>query len=43
MPKLQNKTVIITGGSRGIGRVLALKLAREKMNILITGRDKKSL
>jgi len=43
MQLLQNKTVIITGGSRGIGRVLALRLAREKMNVVITGRDKKSL
>jgi 3-oxoacyl-[acyl-carrier protein] reductase len=43
MQLLQNKTVIITGGSRGIGRVLALRLAHEKMNVVITGRDKKSL
>jgi len=43
MQNLENKTVIITGGSRGIGRVLALRLAREKMNVVITGRDKKSL
>lgn len=43
MKTLQNKTVIITGGSRGIGRVLALRLAGEKMNVVITGREKKSL
>jgi 3-oxoacyl-[acyl-carrier protein] reductase len=43
MQSLQNKTIIVTGGSRGIGRVLALRLAKEKANVVITGRDKKSL
>jgi 3-oxoacyl-[acyl-carrier protein] reductase len=36
MKTLENKTVIITGGSRGIGRVLALRLVKEKMNVVIT-------
>jgi 3-oxoacyl-[acyl-carrier protein] reductase len=43
MQTLSGKTVIITGGSRGIGRVLALRLANESANILITGRDKSDL
>ncbi len=43
MQTLEGKTVIITGGSRGIGRVLALRLAHEHMNVVITGRDKRSL
>jgi 3-oxoacyl-[acyl-carrier protein] reductase len=43
MQTLQNKTVIITGGSKGIGRVLALRLAKEKSNVVITGRNEKDL
>lgn len=43
MQSLENKTVIITGGSKGIGRVLALRLAKENANIVITGRNDKDL
>ena len=43
MQTLENKTVIITGGSKGIGRVLALRLAKEKANIVITGRVESDL
>ncbi|MGH2575404.1 MAG: SDR family NAD(P)-dependent oxidoreductase, partial [Ignavibacteria bacterium] len=43
MQSLENKTIILTGGSRGIGRVLALRLAREKANLVITGRNKSDL
>jgi citronellol/citronellal dehydrogenase len=32
---LQNKTVFLTGGSRGIGKAIALKLARQGANIVI--------
>lgn len=43
MQLLKNKTVLITGGSKGIGRVLALKLAGEGTNIVINARDEKQL
>lgn len=43
MQTLENKTIIITGGSKGIGRVLALRCAYEKMKIVIAARNKKEL
>ncbi len=33
---MKNKTIIITGGSSGIGKATALLFAKEKMNIVIT-------
>jgi 3-oxoacyl-[acyl-carrier protein] reductase len=33
--ELQGKTVLITGGSRGIGKAIALALSGEKMNVAI--------
>jgi citronellol/citronellal dehydrogenase len=35
---LKNKTVFITGASRGIGREIALRFARDGANIVVTGK-----
>jgi citronellol/citronellal dehydrogenase len=36
--RFENKTVLITGGSRGIGKSIALRLAREGANLAIVGK-----
>lgn len=39
MHELAGKTLILSGASRGIGKALALKLAREKVNLVINARS----
>lgn len=36
MKELENKTALVTGGSRGIGKAIALKLAENGANVVIT-------
>jgi citronellol/citronellal dehydrogenase len=36
--KFENKTILITGGTRGIGKSIALRLAREGANIALLGK-----
>lgn len=39
MSKMQDRTVFITGGSRGIGRAIALACAREGANVVIAAKS----
>jgi len=39
MPSLKNKTIFITGASRGIGRSIALRCAQEGANIVIAAKS----
>src|SRR5260370_39792168 len=41
--KLKDQTAIVTGGGRGIGRTIALTLAREGANVLVCGRHRDGL
>jgi citronellol/citronellal dehydrogenase len=38
MSGLKDRTAIITGSTRGIGRAIALRLAREGANVVVTGK-----
>ena len=40
---LEGRLAVVTGGGRGIGRAVAVALAREGCNVIITGRDPQSL
>jgi len=40
MAKLQDKIAIVTGGSRGIGRAIALRLAAEGAKVVVTATTK---
>jgi len=41
--KLQNKIIVITGASDGIGKQITLRLAKEKTKLALIARDKKRL
>ena len=43
MQELKGKMALITGGSRGIGKAIALALAKEGVNVAITGRNEEKL
>lgn len=40
--QFRDKTIVITGGTSGIGKALALSIASESANIVIAGRNTKS-
>jgi len=43
MISLEDKVVIVTGASRGIGRAIALVFAKEKAKVILAARNKKEL
>ena len=43
MEHLKGKKAIITGGSRGLGKVTAIAFAKEGIDVAITGRNEKNL
>jgi 3-oxoacyl-[acyl-carrier protein] reductase len=38
--RLQGKTAIVTGSSRGIGRAIALAMAKDGAQVVVNGRNK---
>ena len=43
MLDLNNKTAIVSGGSKGIGKAIAMKLAQAGSNVVICSRKKENL
>ncbi|MDQ4055617.1 MAG: SDR family oxidoreductase [Actinomycetota bacterium] len=43
MSRFENKVVLVTGGSSGIGLATAIAFANEGANVVITGRDQEAL
>lgn len=43
MEELRGKKALVTGGSRGIGRAIAIALAQEGVHVAITGRNEDTL
>lgn len=41
--KLDGKTALVTGASKGIGRAIALRFAAEGANLIVTGRSEREL
>ena len=42
-PDLENKAVIVTGGSKGIGKDIALAFAEHGSQVVIVGREEDAL
>lgn len=41
--RLEGKRILVTGGSRGIGRAMAERFVREGASVVVTGRDRDAL
>lgn len=42
-PDLENKSVIVTGGSKGIGKDIAISFAENGAKVVIVGRNEDAL
>jgi len=40
---LNNKTALVTGSTKGIGKAIAIELAKEGVNVLINGRNEEEV